>query len=40
MFVRGDAGLEFRDVAEIIDMAKGAGVDKVGLLTEDIVSGL
>ena len=40
MFVRGDAGLEFRDVAEIIDMAKGAGVDKVGLLTEDMGSGL
>ncbi len=40
MFVRGDAALEFRDVAEIIDMAKGAGVDKVGLLTEDMESGL
>ena len=40
IFVRGDSGLEFRDVAEIIDMAKGAGVDKVGLLTEDMASGL
>jgi biopolymer transport protein ExbD len=40
MFVRGDPGLEFKDVAEIIDMAKGAGVDKVGLLTEDIEAGL
>ena len=40
MFVRGDSALEFRDVAEIIDMAKGAGVDKVGLLTEDMESGL
>lgn len=37
MFVRGDPVLEFRDVAEVIDMAKGAGVDKVGLLTEDLV---
>ena len=40
MFVRGDPGLEFKDVAEIIDMAKGAGVDKVGLLTEEIEAGL
>ena len=40
MFVRGDPSLEFRDVAEIIDMAKGAGLDKVGLLTEEIEAGL
>jgi biopolymer transport protein ExbD len=39
MFVRGDPSLDFRDVAEIIDIAKGAGVDKVGLLTEQLGSG-
>lgn len=36
MFVRGAPSLEYRDVAEIVDMAKGAGVDKIGLLTEDL----
>ena len=39
MFVRGAPSLDFRDVAEVIDIAKGAGVDKVGLLTEDLESG-
>ena len=39
MFVRGAPSLDFRDVAEVIDIAKGAGVDKVGLLTEDLGSG-
>lgn len=36
MFVNGDPELLFNDVVEIIDIAKGAGVDKVGLLTEQI----
>jgi biopolymer transport protein ExbD len=39
MFVRGAPSLDFQDVAEVIDIAKGAGVDKVGLLTEDLESG-
>jgi biopolymer transport protein TolR len=34
VFVRGDKGLEFHQVAEIIDLAKGAGVDRVGLMTQ------
>ena len=36
MFVRGDANLEFREVAQVIDIGKGAGVDRIGLLTEEI----
>jgi biopolymer transport protein ExbD len=39
MFVRGSPALDFQDVAEVIDIAKGAGVDKIGLLTEDLESG-
>jgi biopolymer transport protein TolR len=35
-FVNADPDLLFKDVAEVIDIAKGAGVDKVGLMTENI----
>ncbi len=33
VFVRGDADLEFRDIARVIDLAKGAGIARVGLMT-------
>jgi biopolymer transport protein ExbD len=33
VFVKGDPELEFRDVARAIDIAKGAGIDKIGLMT-------
>lgn len=36
MFVRGAPQLDYQDVAKIIDIGKGAGVDKIGLLTEQI----
>jgi biopolymer transport protein ExbD len=36
MFVNGDPSLNFQDVAEIIDISKGAGVDKIGLITEQL----
>ncbi len=36
MFIKGDATLQFADVAQIIDIAKGAGVDKIGLITKEI----
>jgi biopolymer transport protein ExbD len=36
MFVRGAPTLDYRDVAVVIDIGKGAGVDKIGLLTEQI----
>ena len=39
MFVRGAPSLDFSEIAEVIDIAKGAGVDKIGLLTEDLGSG-
>ena len=39
MFVRGAPNLDFSEIAEVIDIAKGAGVDKIGLLTEDLGSG-
>jgi biopolymer transport protein ExbD len=40
MFVRGAPTLDFRDVAEVIDIGKGAGVDRIGLLTEEIEDSL
>lgn len=38
-FVNADPDLLYKDVVEIIDVAKGAGVDKVGLMTEQIQAG-
>ena len=34
IFVRGGKDLDFQQVAEIIDIAKGAGLEKVGLMPE------
>ncbi|MGA2984821.1 MAG: biopolymer transporter ExbD [Terriglobia bacterium] len=39
MFVKGDPDVSFGDVAEVIDVAKGAGIDKVGLITKSIEEG-
>ena len=39
MFVKGDADLDFGKVAEVIDIAHEANVDKVGLMTPKIESG-
>ena len=33
MFISGDETLHYRDIIEVIDAAKGAGVDKVGIVT-------
>src|SRR6266542_950167 len=33
VFVKGDPDLEFQTVARVIDIAKGVGIDKVGLMT-------
>jgi biopolymer transport protein TolR len=38
-FVKGDDGLNFEDVAQVIDIAHAAGVDKVGLITAKIEAG-
>jgi biopolymer transport protein TolR len=39
VFVKGDSDLEFRDVAKAIDIAHGAGIDKVGLMTAKVEAG-
>jgi biopolymer transport protein TolR len=39
VFVKGDPDLEFQVVAKVIDVAKGAGIDKVGLMTKGVESG-
>lgn len=39
MFVKGDPTLPFGDVAAIIDIAKGAGLDKIGLITKAVEEG-
>ncbi len=39
VFVKGDPTLQFGDVAQIIDIAKGAGIDKIGLITQKIEEG-
>ncbi len=39
VFVKGDPDLEFRDVARAIDVAHGAGIDKVGLMTAKVEAG-
>jgi biopolymer transport protein ExbD len=39
VFVKGDPSLEFREVAEAIDIAKGAGIDKIGLMTAKMEAG-
>ena len=39
VFVRADKDLMFETVATAIDMAKGAGIDKIGLMTPKIEAG-
>src|SRR5687768_2354076 len=39
VFVKGDPTLELRDVALAIDIAKGAGIDKIGLMTAKMEAG-
>ncbi len=34
MFINGAASLRYGDIVEVIDAAKGAGVEKVGIVTE------
>src|SRR5438128_648463 len=36
IFVSGDPDNLFNDIVQIIDIAKGAGIDKIGLMTEQI----
>jgi biopolymer transport protein ExbD len=39
VFVKGDPDLEYETVAKAIDIAKGAAIDKVGLMTPRIEAG-
>lgn len=39
VFVKGDPDLEYQPVAHVIDIAHGAGIDKVGLMTANIEAG-
>ena len=39
VFVKGDNDLEFESVAKVIDIAKGVGIDKVGLMTPQMEAG-
>ena len=39
MFVKGDDNVDFRNVAEVIDIARAANVDHVGLMTPKIMAG-
>ena len=39
MFVKGDPNVNFGAVAQVIDIAKGAGIDKIGLITKAIEEG-
>jgi len=38
-FVKGDPDLPYADVAQVIDMAHAAGVDKIGLITKAVEAG-
>jgi biopolymer transport protein TolR len=39
VFVKADPDLEFQLVAQAIDIAKGAGIDKIGLMTPKVEEG-
>ena len=39
VFIKGDKDLEFEAVAKAIDIAKGANIDKIGLMTPKIEAG-
>src|SRR5262249_12000132 len=34
MFIVGDGSVRYKDIVDVIDAAKGAGVEKVGIVTE------
>jgi biopolymer transport protein ExbD len=39
IFIKGDPSADFADVAAIIDIAKGAGAEQIGLITKAIAQG-
>src|SRR5712692_1333129 len=36
MFVKGDTGVAYENVVEVINLCRGAGVEKIGLITEKL----
>lgn len=38
-FIKGSDNIEFAEIARAIDIARGAGVDKIGLITAKMASG-
>ena len=39
MFVKGDDDVNFAAIADVIDIATGAGVDHIGIMTPKIMAG-
>jgi biopolymer transport protein ExbD len=39
MFIAGDGTLRYGDIINVIDAAKGAGIEKVGIVTEEMRKG-
>ena len=39
MFIAGDGELRYGEIIAVIDAAKGAGVEKVGIVTEEMRRG-
>jgi biopolymer transport protein ExbD len=39
MFIAGDGNLRYGDIIAVIDAAKGAGIEKVGIVTEEMRRG-
>ncbi len=39
MFIAADGGLRYGEIIQVIDAAKGAGVEKVGIVTEEMRRG-
>ena len=39
MFIAGDGTLRYGDIVAVIDAAKGAGIEKVGIVTEEMRRG-
>jgi len=37
--VKGDAGLNYAQVADVIDMGHAAGVDRIGIITPKVAQG-
>ena len=37
LYIKGDGALRYGDIVEVIDAAKGSGVEKVGIITEGML---